>query len=289
MIVTAYKINAFAKTKNGGNPAGVVIDEVNLTDNEMKKVAMILGLSETAFVTKSDVADYKVRFFTPTDEVDLCGHASIGTFSTLLSKGLIIPGQYTQETKAGILNIEVFKDTTIMMNQNLPEFSDFINPIEIAESLNISMDDLDENLPIQIVSTGLRDIIVPVKNLKILNGIRPDFKKVSEISEKYKVVGYHIFTKDSLYQSNAHCRNIAPLYGINEESATGTASGALACYLHKQGRLQNDKLLRLIFEQGYLMSLPSEILVTLIIEDDKVVEVKVGGKASNLVEIQVEI
>lgn len=75
------KINAFAKTNEGGNPAGIVLNAGVLSENDMKKIAGILGLSETAFVTKSDVADYRVRFFTPSEEVDLCGHATIGTFS----------------------------------------------------------------------------------------------------------------------------------------------------------------------------------------------------------------
>lgn len=81
MKITAYKINAFAKTNEGGNPAGIVLNADVLSENDMKKIAGILGLSETAFVIKSDVADYRVRFFTPSEEVDLCGHATIGTFS----------------------------------------------------------------------------------------------------------------------------------------------------------------------------------------------------------------
>ena len=128
----------------------------SLSENDMKKIAGILGLSETAFVMKSELADFKVRFFTPTEEVDLCGHATIGTFFTLLNEGYIKPGNYTQETKAGVLNVEVKKDLSIMMNQTPPNFYEVIDKSEIADSLNINIDEIHEKLPVQIVSTGLR-------------------------------------------------------------------------------------------------------------------------------------
>ncbi len=284
-MISAYKINAFAKTMAGGNPAGVVIGAEALTEADMKKIAGILGFSETAFVMRSETADFKVRFFTPAEEVDLCGHATIGTFSTLLQKDIIVPGKYTQETKAGILGVEVKEDTTIMMDQKCPEFYEMIDTEEIAASLNISVDIMNLELPVQIVSTGIRDIMVPIKNIDALDCIRPDFDKVTEISKKYNVVGYHMFTLDTLYHSNAYCRNLAPLYDIPEEAATGTSNGALACYLYKNGMVSAKSCENMIFEQGYSMELPSEIIVSLEIADNKIKAVKVGGGALNLNQI----
>ncbi len=289
MKVKAYKINAFAKTVEGGNPAGVVVNANSLSENDMKKIAGILGLSETAFVMKSDIADYRVRFFTPTEEVDLCGHATIAAFSTLLSEDYIKPGNYTQETKAGVLNVEVMADSTIMMNQTKPSFYEAVEKQEIADSLNISVDDMNKKLSAQIVSTGLRDIIVPIRSMEVLNGIKPDFEKVSAISKKYNTIGYHLFALDSLYDSNAHCRNLAPLYGIPEESATGTSNGALACYLLKYDQLKPEHAKNMVFEQGYSMNMPSEIMVSLSVENNEIYDVKVGGKALDLSRIEVEI
>lgn len=289
MKIKAYKINAFAKTEEGGNPAGVVVNADELSENDMKKIAGILGLSETAFVMKSDVADYRVRFFTPTEEVDLCGHATIGAFSTLLSRGFIKRGNYTQDTKAGVLNVEVMEDSSIMMNQTKPSFFEVLEKKEIADSLNISVDDMNEKLPVQIVSTGLRDIIVPIRSIEVLNGIKPNFKKVSEISKKFSAIGYHLFVLDSLYNSTAHCRNLAPLYGIPEESATGTSNGALACYLLKNSQIKPEYAKNLSFEQGYSMNMPSEIMVSLSVENNEIHEVRVGGKALNLTEIEIEL
>lgn len=289
MRIKAYTINAFAKTKNGGNPAGVVLDADKLSANDMKKIARVIGFSETAFVMKSDGADFKVRFFTPNEEVDLCGHATIATFSVLLKKQSINPGVYTQETKAGILAVEVNGDGSVMMTQSNPSFYERIDIKELADTLNIRSEDLNTELPCQIVSTGLKDILIPIKNIEILDSIKPDFEKVTQISRKYNVVGYHMFTIDSLDNSNAYCRNLAPLYGIDEESATGTSSGALACYLYKYGILDLLQCDSINFKQGYSMNRPSEINVRLNVKENDICEVKVGGKALNMNLREVEI
>jgi PhzF family phenazine biosynthesis protein len=289
MKVKAYTLNSFAKCIEGGNPAGVVLNADDLSEDSMKKIAGIIGFSETAFVMKSGLADFKVRFFTPNEEVDICGHATIGTFSTLLSKRLIKPGKYFQETKAGILSVELKEDSSIMMNQNAPSYHQTISKEEIADSLNITINEMIEELPVQIVSTGLRDILIPIKNIDMVNAIKPNFEKVSEISSKYNTIGYHIFALESLNDSNAYCRNFAPLYGIPEESATGTSNGALACYLFKYDKIKSDNANHIIIEQGYSMEKPSEIIVALRTEGEDVIEVKVGGKALNLSEIEVQI
>lgn len=116
--IKVFTLNSFAKTLEGGNPAGVVLDADNLTEKQMMYISKEVGFSETAFVSKSNKADFKVRFFTPTDEVDLCGHATIATYFLMWNKQLIKSGNYTQETKAGILGIEAGKDGTVFMDQN---------------------------------------------------------------------------------------------------------------------------------------------------------------------------
>jgi PhzF family phenazine biosynthesis protein len=116
----------------------------------------------------------------------------------------------------------------------------------------------------------------------------PDFDAISRLSKKYNVVGYHVFTMETNFESTAHCRNFAPLLGIPEESATGTASGALSSYLWKH-QLATDFTKPMVYEQGYSMNEPSEIFSILKIEDGVVVEVKVGGIASNIEQIKVNI
>ncbi|MCT4621625.1 MAG: PhzF family phenazine biosynthesis protein [Marinisporobacter sp.] len=289
MKIKVYTLNSFGNSSNGGNPAGVVLNADTLSDENMQMIAKKVGFSETAFVQKSDVADFKVRFFTPSEEVDLCGHATIACFYVLANKGIITPGKYKQETKAGVLDLEVKKDGTILMNQTLPEFLEVIDKKEIADSLNIPIEKIASDLPIQTVSTGLKDILIPIKSLDALLSMQPDFDKITEISKKYNVVGYHAFTLETKFDSTAHCRNFAPLYDIPEESATGTSNGALSCYLFKYGKVTEENKEHLIFEQGYSMDQPSEIRASLSTNTENIIAVKVGGNASNLQEKIIEV
>lgn len=274
-----YILNAFAKTKGGGNPAGVVLDAEYLSETEMLKIAKQVGFSETAFLMKSNKADFRVRFFTPAAEVDLCGHATIATFSLLFRKGIIEAGFYTQETKAGVLKISAQADGSIYMQQNIPSFGKIISKLQISESLQVSEDIICKNLPVQIVSTGLSDLIVPINSWQNLQKIKPDFARVKKLSRQYSVVGYHLFCLETLQSNSAHCRNLAPLFDINEEAATGTASGALACYMFKHGLINKKQAENLVFEQGYTMKRPSEILASLKIVNNEIREVWVGGSA----------
>ena len=159
-MVEVYVISAFSKGGKGGNKAGVILDSHNLMPAKMMAIAKDLGYSETAFLTESDVADFKVRYFTPTEEVPLCGHATIATFSILNSLGRLSKDAYTIETKAGSLNIRIEKDGMIFMEQNRPTYFGTLKPDFFAGCLEAGF--IDTALPIQIVSTGLKDIMLPV-------------------------------------------------------------------------------------------------------------------------------
>ncbi|WP_350342421.1 PhzF family phenazine biosynthesis protein [Proteinivorax tanatarense] len=271
-MIKIHKVSAFAVQKNGGNPAGVVFDADNLTEQQMKKIAAEVGYSETAFVSQSQLADFKVRFFTPTSEVDLCGHATIAVFNLLRDLKKINTNEiYTQQTKAGILQIKI-KEKEVLMEQTKPKYLDIIRPSDMRGCFH-NLDYL-ENMPIQIMSTGLADLILPVKSLKTLYNLKPNFDKIKELSKKLNIVGIHAFTLESLHNSNAHARNFAPLYGINEEAATGTSNGALACYLQKY---YSPSLKSYVMEQGYTMDRPSEIKVKLKTGNNNHFKVYVGG------------
>lgn len=279
MDIEVFILNSFAKTVDGGNPAGVVLNYA-FSDTQMLNIAKEVGFSETAFLNKLNEKSYEARYFTPAAEIDLCGHATIAAFSLLKTKGLIQNGECLLHTKAGIININInVNDNSIFMTQKTPEFSEIISPDEVLGCLNIKNDDLTTNLPIQVVSTGLRDIIIPMKNLKTLLSMKPDFDKITELSRKYNTIGIHAFSLETMFNSTAHCRNFAPLYDVPEESATGTANGALSCYLFKYKLITAESAKNIVFEQGYVMNKPSEILVSLDIQEDNVLKVNVGGSA----------
>ncbi|NDI34481.1 PhzF family phenazine biosynthesis protein [Chengkuizengella sediminis] len=283
MKTQVYILSAFTHNSNGGNEAGVVLDTDQLEKREMKLIARKLGFSETAFIFSSTSTDFKVRYFTPKEEVDICGHATVAAFSLMNQKGLIDAGNFKIETKAGILNVEVYPNGKVFLEQNKPSFLDVISAQEITNSLCINKEDLIPHFPIQIVSTGLKDIIVPVNNLQVLQEMNPNMDEITNISEKYGVTGYHVFTLETIHNlSTAHCRNFAPLHDIPEESATGTSNAALVCYLTKYNRLmgRQDKQ-TFSMEQGYTMQKPSEIIIHISNLQGEISSVKVGGYGSN--------
>lgn len=273
MNVEVYRLTSFSKEMHGGNEAGVVLDADTLNEKEMLKIAKEVGYSETAFVSKSDKADFKVRFFTPTNEVSLCGHATIATFNLLRDKKIITTGNYTQETKAGILKLDV-KEDIVFMEQNAPVYGQVIEPLEFVNCF-YNKDYINQELPIIILSTGMKEIFLPVNSVKILNNLTPNFDEIIKISKKYDVIGIHVFsvTKD---QADAYSRNFAPIVGINEESATGTSNGALGCYFNKYVNTSKSEF---ILRQGYSMNKPSEIITKLEIQNKNIILVWVGGSA----------
>lgn len=272
-----YVVSVFIRDGKGGNLAGIVINGEDFSEKQMKSIANELNFSETAFIMYSDCADYKIRFFTPNSEVDICGHATIGAFSLLRKLEIIDSKIYYLETKAGIFEIIVEKGN-VFMEQKKAEFFKVIDIDEVLVSLNITHKELDEDIPIKIISTGLRDIFIPIKNKNILNKISPDFEEVKNISKKNEVVGYHLFAVSKEDNIDVYCRNLAPLYGISEESATGTSNCALACYLYELGIRKKDEDVFTII-QGESLGAISEITVKLKILNNEIKKCYVGGQS----------
>lgn len=288
-----YIVDAFARNLFGGNPAGIVILDEGMDfpqEELMIKVAAELRYSETAFVKKIGESRFQTRYFTPTAEVELCGHATIATFHVLQHEGLVMPDQsYTNETLAGDLDIAITEDRILMEMGEAKDIGALsqedrtelyrimgipqgYQAIEIKGSMRM--------LEPRKISTGLPDIIMSVANEEALAQINPDMAALSAFSEKLSVVGVHAFTAGQS-ESTFHCRNFAPLFGIDEEAATGTANGALTYYLFEQGLVsQNEELL---FIQGEKMERPSNVVSTLQVVQGKV-QIYVGGSAVILAE-----
>src|SRR5258708_6491394 len=183
MKIKVYLLNGFGVNKSGGNPAGVVLDAEHLTNDQKKAIAKEIGFSETAFVQKSTKADFKVTFFTPANEVDLCGHATVATYSLLYHNQLVKPGEYKQELKAGILSIVIKDDGTVIMEQALPIYSEIIPLDEITSIFSLPSDVITKTslLP-RVVSTGLRDIFLPISDTETLFALKPNLQKMSELN-----------------------------------------------------------------------------------------------------------
>jgi len=291
MKIKVFRVNAFTKEKNGGNPAGVLLNTPNLTDEQMANISKKLQVSETAFLYPSDKADYKTRFFSPTVEVDLCGHGTIAAFFILALRNEILQNRettITQETNIGILPVDILfsknnKLTKVMMHQGKStlknvnfEFS------EIADSLNISVDDINTSLPKQLVSTGIYTLPICVKTFEILKNIKPDFDKVEELCKKINTGSFFVYTFETLEENSTyHARCFCPIYGVKEDPVTGTANGSVSSYLVKNQIVKDKKL---IAEQGDIIGRPGRVFIE--IENDTV---KVGGKAFIVEEKELEV
>ena len=270
-MVEVYVISAFSKEGRGGNRAGIVLDSRDLVPAKMMAIAKDLGYSETAFLMESNIADFKLRYFTPIEEVPLCGHATIAAFSILNSLGRLGKDAYTIETKAGTLNIRTEKDGMIFMEQNRPTYFETLKPDIFAGCLEDRF--IDTALPIQIVSTGLKDIMLPVDSREHLERLNPNFTNMVRLCCDQDVVGIHAFALTDGAETTAICRNFAPRYGINEESATGTSSCALACYLFQHYKRQSQY----IFEQGFNLNSVSQLVVNIARQGSSIDTVHVGG------------
>lgn len=270
-MVDVYVAAAFSKDDKGGNKAGVVLGRSELTSVQKAAIAKEMGYSETAFVLGSGKADFKLQYFTPTEEVPLCGHATIAAFSTLKLLNMLDKTDCTIETETGILNIHIKDDGLILMEQNCPAYLEVLDSDIFTGCIEKGF--IDHRFPIQIVSTGLNDIMLPVDSAEHLEQLSPDFEMIANMSKEKEVVGVHAFTMMKESDVTAICRNFAPLYGIDEESATGTASCALACYLFKYYKHQPQY----IFEQGHNMGEISRIVVNLSYHENVIDSVFVGG------------
>ena len=291
-----FIVDAFTDSVFGGNPAGVVLLDPGCDFPDpavMLKTAAELRYSETAFIKPADSGGrLHLRYFTPAAEVDFCGHATIASFTALLKSGLAEKNSsYPIHTLSGDLTIYT-PDSVLMEMPTSKLVKRITEKDEIDElyaSLGIERAPVTANgrelLPI-LIFTGFPDIIMPVENRAALAKIDPDFKYLSALSEKHGAGGAHVFTLDAPEGLTACCRNFAPLYDIDEEAATGTASGGLTYYLHIHGLAPAGY--DCCFLQGEAMGRPSKIVTSIDGEADVPV-IKVGGDGAVLAEGEIFI
>lgn len=254
-----YIVDAFTDSPFGGNPAGVMLLDRGTdfpSDEQMRLVAAKLRYSETAFARQDGATAFTTRYFTPTGEIDLCGHATIATFGTLHHEGIVPNGTICHNhTLAGTLEVSV--GDTVLMQMAQPVVSDVHVDVERLHRIMAGDAALQwPEWPAEIVSTGLPDIMMPVVSVDALHGLKPDMDALSALSSELGVTGVHAFAIAG-DDYTAHVRNFGPLYGIPEESATGTANAALTHYLLRHRLIDGGAMCR--FLQGEAMGRPSVV------------------------------
>src|SRR3982751_1524536 len=234
-----HLVDVFTDRIFGGNQLAVLTNGRGISSELMQSIAKEFNLSETTFVLppKDSANDYHVRIFTPGSELPMAGHPTVGTSFILAREHMIELGgdevTIKLEEGVGVIPVQLnFKDgqpDLIWMQQPLPKFGPrFEDSGAIAEMLSLSPDAIEASLPIEVVSCGVPFLYVPLKNLEAARAIRFRLDVLEKILPNFGVSEVFVFTKETeLEGSTIHSRMFAPAIGIQEDPATGAASGPL--------------------------------------------------------------
>jgi len=268
--------------------------EAEASDGKAQQVAPANPQSE---ISNQQSPLRRLRIFTPTREIPFAGHPIAGTWNALAQEGIVpLPEggngwtRIFHEVGIGVLPVEIeFKDGTpvqVVMTQGkfeiLADIDDGHEQAEFARALGRNREDLDENLPIQIISTGLASLVIPIRSLADLGTCRVNSSLLGELYTQRGAAGCHAFSLETteIGAARAHGRFFAPADNIAEDPATGSASGALGGYLfhHSATRVEPaDGRYKFVIEQGDFMHRPSRINLNGSGKPGAVEEVKVGG------------
>jgi trans-2,3-dihydro-3-hydroxyanthranilate isomerase len=283
-----FTLDVFTTTRFQGNPLAVITDGDGLSNDQMLAIAREMNLSETVFVQKptDDRALARLRIFTTKEELKLAGHPVIGTWFLLAELG-VVPAQeggvhILQQTGAGILPVEIrFKDgrpLRVTMTQKEAAFkASKIQKAKLAAALGLSPKDFDPKLEPEFVSTGIFNLMVPLRNRSALAKIQMNIVELARLFGKQGALAY-CFTLGGSHL--AYARGMMP-WELYEDAATGSAAGSLGAYLVKHGKLGAAETLSVI--QGVEMGRPSQIEVE-VTQSGKKLTPRVSGAAVKVFE-----
>ncbi len=294
-----YQIDSFTKTVFKGNPAGVVVNADGLSENQMQQIARELNNSETAFLLSPDDngCDARIRYFTPTTEVPTCGHATVAAMYAKALEENLESCVIQTKTKIGVLPFEIdrYDDRIkVWMTQGDIEIEP---PLpgniqkQIVNHLGLSSDDLDNNCPIQIVSTGHSKVMIGISSRDTLNRLNPNMDGLKKVSEIIKCNGFFVFTLNSHDPSIlSYGRMFAPAIGINEDPVTGNANGPLGAYLVKNKLVKGGiESFSFLGAQGEAIEREGIVEVFVSIQNDEPKLVKIAGEAVVIFRTIIEI
>jgi trans-2,3-dihydro-3-hydroxyanthranilate isomerase len=307
-----YQIDVFTNQAFGGNPLAVFPDAAGLSSLQMQTIAQEMNLSETTFVLASEdpEADFKVRIFTPALELPFAGHPVVGTHWLLASLGRVslkepittVKFELGVGVRAAQLHVSAGKVTKVVMDHQKPEFyaSASVEQIErLAKSLDLPSEAiLETGWPVQIVSTGVRQLFVPVRSLGEVQSLQPSKQDASALNrildeldpverDAHAVMVLSLETESA--SSDVHTRMFAPKLGIPEDPATGSASGGLGAYLIENRIIAaTPPTTYITSEQGIEARRPSMIYIEVDGLPGDISMVRVGGEVVPLISGVVE-
>ena len=278
-------LDAFTTEPFSGNPCAVLPEADRLTDDQMQKIACETNLSETAFVLPSEKAAVRVRYFMPYQEIPFAGHPTIATAFMLAQEGRVPANEDVSrvnfEFNIGVLPVEIHWDANrrpvrAVMAQTAPAFGAVADPQDLIPSLGLRGKDILDSGPIQVVSTGVPFLIIPLIDMASLRKARMDRPRLLSVLKDLQVDAAYLFIPGGFdAETDFHGRLFSP-GGVSEDSFTGSAVGAAGAYAVRYGILSGPEL---TVEQGHMVGRPGRGTVEILQSADQIVSVKVGGSA----------
>lgn len=282
-------VDAFTDRALAGNPCAIVFESDDMDENLMQAIALEMNLSETAFVRRSSVADFGARYFTPKEEIPLAGHPTIATVFGLVDTGrLKLTSERTSiqlELRVGPIPVEIVtrngKVTEVIMSQKKPQFLSVHDPKKVVLAFGIRVEDLLQGFPVQTVSTGTPQLMVPLNNQEALRHLQLDVPAYTKLREGSDFFSPHLFClKGFTAEGQTSARHFGVPPDTPEDPFTGSATGGMAAYLWKYGLLKEPHF---VAEQGHWMKRPGKAKVEIVGPRENIETVRVGGGAVTIV------
>jgi trans-2,3-dihydro-3-hydroxyanthranilate isomerase len=289
------QVDAFTSKPLAGNACAVVFDADGLDDQTMLAVAREMNLSETAFVSRSEVADFGARYFTPGGEIPMAGHPTIATVFALAESGrLTVRDGHTRmslELRVGPIPIDVEsvrgKTTLVTMSQKAPQFLRRYEANDVLPVFGLLPDDVVPNVPIQTVSTGTPQLMILLRTLDPLRRVRLDVAAYRKLRQDGDFFSPHLFC---LSGATPCGRTFARHFGVppdeREDPFTGSATGGMAAFLWHYELIDEP---RFVAEQGHWMDRPGEATVEVVGSRTSIETVRVGGAAVTVLRGELDI
>ncbi|MEM8895174.1 MAG: PhzF family phenazine biosynthesis protein [Bacteroidota bacterium] len=283
-----FLVDVFTEIKHGGNQLAVFPDALGIPEDQMQSIANEFNLSETTFVLPPEDKenDFKVRIFTPMQELPMAGHPTIGT-AFIMARRVPFDESADEfemrlEEKVGLIpvNLKISKGipTLVTMTQPNPTFSPEVGSRELwAELLGLSENDISDQSPSQTVSCGVPYLIIPVKTLDAVSRIDFRLDVWKRIRQDMNPGFVYAYTLETVDNHDVHGRMFAPETGVLEDAATGSANGPLGAYLVKHGLIANGQMTSMVSEQGYEMGRKSLLYLGIEKRGNDITRVDVGG------------
>lgn len=275
-------LDVFAAGPFSGNPLCVILDGTALSDDEMQAIARETNLSETTFVLPPTApgATYQNRIFTPGGELAFAGHPTLGTAAAVAISGKVGGAHLVQQTRSGLTPVELVgwpeRLERVVMEPPACLVVAEPDPAEVARALNLQPEQVTAGgLRPQAIQSGVAHLIIPVGSPEVLAAIQPNTPALVELSRAYGIIGAYPFALlPAGGESHARARLFAPVYGIPEDAATGSAAAPLGHFFHSHGLMPAGSNL-FWYEQGIEMGRPSRLWVE--VAGDRV---RVGGQVA---------